>query len=150
MVVRILILTQLLFVSRFAFASDALESSLVDAIVQSHQTEPSQVVLDSIVDGIRCSSGETEISLTGLRSGSPASVGQIFDADIRMSTDEAGQGIIIDWSSGDQVGGLYLLVADLQNSSAKRSRSIPAKFYNGFWYADGNHYAFEDVVCERI
>ena len=107
---------------------DAINSAIVDMLFATHQVKLSPEELKKIPAEIVCKD-DSDVSASSFMS------------------DKDNGSLVANWSDGDQVGGLYLLRADLENLAAKKTDSIPAKSISGFWWSDGDHYGMTDTAC---
>ena len=121
--------------SEMSVSADALDSAVVDALLESYSKTASVVDFKMIPDQIICGN---EKLIVGLK--------PFLDQKV-LRTNKDNSGVVIDWSNGDQVGGLFVLTNDLVNLNSKKTTSIPAKVYEGFWWADGSHYSLKDINC---
>jgi hypothetical protein len=110
----------------------------VDALVAAHQVPLTQEEISLLPQALVC----------GKNTDQQLSLDESSFQSIKLRTNEAKSGLIMDWSDGDQVGGLFVKTKELQKLTKGLVNKIAAKSYNGFWYMDGDHYELTDTECE--
>jgi hypothetical protein len=141
----LLSLTLLIALSNIALASQ--DAKAVDALVAAYQIDFPKIQMATLPDSIICAKGsDQEINISDLRNSASASE-ESFGPRIKVKTNDAQTGLVIDWSDGDQIGGVFFKMNDLKKLSAGNSVFVSAKAYSGFWWIDGDHYEMSDVEC---
>lgn len=140
--------TQVIANEDFDNLLDRLNSQVVDSILYSHQSNLSQIDFNIIPESLKCSNGkEFEIDLVNLKTLSPGISHGDYIQEITLKSDEHKSGLVLDWTDGDQVGGLFVTMSSLDSLTHGTTKIIPAKIYNGYWWADGDHYSLIDATC---
>lgn len=129
---KILTVASIMALSFAASANSSLEkinAEIVDKVIDTYTTAASKDILSALPKVVGCTDyltlTETDFS--------------------KARVNDRGQTLLVDWSDGDQVSGIIFLIADLKDLAAKKVESISAQRYGGFWYIDGDHYAFQDT-----
>jgi hypothetical protein len=110
--------------------SDALDSAIVDAVLQRYSKRLAPAAAKTLPAAIVCGGATIDALATQ-----------------NLTTDDAGTEILLDQTDGDQVGGLFFFKADLEALAAGKSARIPIKSYSGYWWSDGSHYRFANGSC---
>lgn len=138
-----LIFISLFIISNSVFANnlkneliDQINSEVVEAVLRTHHVELAKKDLSLLPDSLKCIIDNNEYSLK-----------ELTNYDLTYKSDEKKMSILIDWSDGDQVGGLFVTTKALRMLSLKEIESIPAKIYEGYWWADGDHYKLTNAEC---
>ena len=121
-------------------STEELKSRILDQVRDAHSITLSAEELQSIPKSIVCSDdSDYQQEVSGLR-----------DPQITLKTTLRKDTVLVDLSDGDQVSGYILLLSDLKDLANHKKSSIEAISFEGFWWADGNHYGFSDkaVRCQ--
>jgi hypothetical protein len=110
---------------------DALDSAIVDAVIYRYKKPLPADAARALPTALDC--GDSSIDKLATQ---------------KLTTDDAGTEILLDQTDGDQVGGYLFSKADLEALAAKKTATIPAKGYSGFWWSDGSHYSFGNATCK--
>jgi hypothetical protein len=144
---KLTILSFMLLINFSVSAASNPESAAVDDLVRTYQIPLEQDEIAKLPIAIVCAKGlASELSIENLKN---ISATENFQP-VRLRTNDSKTGLIIDWSDGDQVGGLFVETKDLKNLIQGLTQKIQAKTYNGFWYKDGDHYELSDTECELL
>lgn len=120
--------------------TDQIETEVVEAIFNTHQIELKKDELNFLPKSLKCFYGNNRSLI--LDNLNDISIDQYhFKVDLKRT------GIIIDWSDGDQVNGLFLTKNALNNLNSNEVTTIPVKIYEGYWWADGDHYKLINAEC---